>query len=60
MREIGKEIKCLTELSGRTESNLIDTLNVLYDYDMPKEKLVKHMQSNEGLTSFKQGYLEEY
>lgn len=40
MKEVGKEIKSYTELNGRTESNLIDTLNAVYNYDMPKEKLL--------------------
>jgi len=39
MKDIGKEIKSYTELNGRTESNLIDTLNAMYNYDMPKYKL---------------------
>lgn len=47
MREVGKEIKSYTELNGRTESNLIDTLNALYNYDMPKQKLLSHMESKD-------------
>lgn len=50
MKEIGKEIKSYTELNGRTESNLIDTLNALHEYDMPKDKLMNHMKSKENLT----------
>lgn len=63
MREVGKEIKSYTELNGRTESNLIDTLNALYNYDMPKSKLLEHMESKDhqlSLTPYKQGYLEEH
>ncbi|CDW91833.1 UNKNOWN [Stylonychia lemnae] len=62
MKEVGKEIKQYTELNGRTESNLIDTLNALYNYDMPKQKLRSHMQSKDQLSlmPYKQGYLEEY
>eukprot|EP00347_Sterkiella_histriomuscorum_P015566 403356544 len=63
MRELGKEIKSYTELNGRTESNLIDTLNALYNYDMPKEKLIEHMESRGrelSLTPYKYGYLEEH
>ena len=63
MKEIGKEIKSYTELNGRTESNLIDTLNALYNYDMPKAKLMQHMQAKDllSLTSYKQaGYMQDY
>ena len=57
MKEIGKEIKSYTELNGRTESNLIDTLNALYNYDMSKAKLLEHMQAKDllSLNSYKQG-----
>jgi hypothetical protein len=47
MQEVGKEIKRYTELSGRTDSNLIDALNAMYEYDMPKDKLIQHMRSRE-------------
>ncbi len=47
MQEVGKEIKRYTELSGRTDSNLIDALNAMYEYDMPKERLIQHMRSKE-------------
>lgn len=47
MQEVGKEIKRYTELNGRTDSNLIDALNAMYEYDMPKEKLIQHMRSKE-------------
>ena len=47
MLEVGKEIKDYTELSGRTDSNMIDTLNAMYNYGMTKEKLLGHMQSKE-------------
>ena len=50
MKEVGKEIKSYTELNGRTESNLIDSLNALYNYDMTKQKLVRHMESKDLLT----------
>ena len=45
MQEVGKEIKGYTELNGRTDSNLIDALNAMYNYDMTKEKLKAHMRS---------------
>ena len=34
MLEIGKEIKSTCEIQGRTEANLIDTLNVAHDYGL--------------------------
>ena len=59
MKEVGKEVKSYTELNGRTESNLIDTLNALYNYDLPKAKLIEHMESKElSLLPYKQGYLD--
>ena len=45
--EVCKDIKAYTELNGRFDSNLIDTLNGLYNYDVSKEKLQAHMESNE-------------
>ena len=39
MLEIGHEIKQTTEIQGRTESNLIDELNVAYDYGMDQDQL---------------------
>ena len=50
MLEIGKEIKSYTELNGRTESNMFDALNALYNYDMPKQKLKDHMKDKEVLS----------
>ena len=47
MQEVGKEIKGYTELTGRTDSNIIDALNAMYSYGMTKEKLKTHMQSRE-------------
>jgi hypothetical protein len=32
--EIGKELKATSEIQGRTDSTLIDTLNVAYDYGL--------------------------
>ena len=42
MQEVGKEIKGYTELTGRTDSNIIDALNAMYSYGMTKEKLKTH------------------
>ena len=47
MQEVGREIKGYTELNGRTDSNMIDSLNAIYNYEMTKEKMVAHMQSKE-------------
>ncbi len=47
MQEVGKEIKGYTELNGRTDSNMIDALNALYNYGYTKEKLVEHMKQKE-------------
>ena len=56
MKEAGKEIKQYTELNGRYDSNLIDTLNALYNYQITKEDLSDHMDSKEiSLAPFKQG-----
>ena len=61
MQEVGKEIKGYTELSGRTDSNMIDALNAMCNYDMSKEKLVHHIKSNElTLIPQTQGYMNEY
>jgi hypothetical protein len=43
MMEVGKEIKGYTELTGRTDSNMIDALNAMYNYGMTKEKMKTHM-----------------
>jgi hypothetical protein len=47
MREVGKEIKSYTELNGRYDSNLIDTLTALYNYKLTKRNIVDHLQSKE-------------
>ena len=47
MVEIGKEIKATSEIQGRTESTLIDTLNVAYDYGLSQDDLQVHMEDNE-------------
>ena len=36
MQEVSKEIKSYTELNGRFDTSIIDTLNGLYNYDMTK------------------------
>ena len=41
MQEVGKEIKSYTEMNGRTDSNMIDALQGMNNYEMTKEKLVK-------------------
>jgi len=46
-KEIGKEIKDHTELNGRTDSNLIDTLNASYNLGFNQEVLTNHAQKNE-------------
>ena len=61
MQEIGKEVKAYTEMNGRTDSNMIDALQAMYNYDMTKDKLGKHMQSKElTLASQSAGFLSEY
>jgi len=50
MKEIGGEIKSYTELNGRKESNMIDSLNALYNYDLTKKKLKDHMLDKEKLS----------
>jgi hypothetical protein len=47
MQEVGKEIKAYTEMNGRTDSNMIDALQAMHNYDMSKDKLMRHMQSKE-------------
>lgn len=47
MQEVGQEIKGYTELNGRTDSNMIDALNAMYNYGMTKGKLLEHMRSKE-------------
>jgi hypothetical protein len=44
---MGKEIKSYTELNGRYDSNLIDSLTALYNYRLTKNNLIDHMQSKE-------------
>ena len=61
MQEVGKEIKDYTELNGRTDSNMIDALNAMYNYDMTKAKLIHHMESKElTFNPASQGYVNEY
>ena len=36
MQEVGKEIKSYTELNGRFDSNVIDALNGVYNYNVTK------------------------
>lgn len=45
--EIGKEIKATSEIQGRTESTLIDSLNVAYDYGMQQRDIESHIEQNE-------------
>jgi hypothetical protein len=47
MQDVGRDIKAYTELNGRTDSNMIDALNAMYERDMTKEKLMEHMNSKE-------------
>lgn len=47
IQEVGLEIKGYTEHSGRTDSNMIDTLNAMYNYGFTKENLVAHAESGE-------------
>ena len=47
MQEVGQEIKGYTELNGRTDSNMIDALNAMYNYGMTKDKLLDHMTTKE-------------
>jgi hypothetical protein len=47
MQDVGKDIKAYTELNGRTDSNMIDALNAMYERDMTKAKLIEHMNSKE-------------
>ena len=58
VKEVSREIKAYTELNGRFDSNLIDTLNGFYNYQVTKERLKTHMDSNElSFPTFKQGKL---
>ena len=45
--EIGKEIKSTCEIQGRTDPNMIDMLNVAYDYGLTQNDLQTHIQDNE-------------
>ena len=47
MQDVGKDIKAYTELNGRTDSNMIDALNAMFERDMTKAKLIEHMNSKE-------------
>jgi hypothetical protein len=48
-------------MNGRTDSNMIDALQAMYNYDMTKDKLGKHMQSKElTLASQSAGFISEY
>ena len=47
IQEVGLEIKSYTEHSGRTDSNMIDALNAMYNYGFTKENLVVHAESGE-------------
>ncbi len=47
MQDVGKDIKAYTELNGRTDSNMIDALNAMYERGMTKAKLIEHMNSKE-------------
>ena len=40
MQDVGKDIKAYTELNGRTDSNMIDALNAMFERDMTKVKLI--------------------
>ncbi len=40
MQDVGKDIKAYTELNGRTDSNMIDALNAMFERDMTKAKLI--------------------
>ena len=37
--EIGKEIKSTCEIQGRTDPNMIDMLNVAYDYGLTQNDI---------------------
>lgn len=45
LQEIGKEIKQNAESQGRSEVNMCDILNTAYDYKMPQQVLIDHMES---------------
>ncbi|TNV77590.1 hypothetical protein FGO68_gene10207 [Halteria grandinella] len=61
IQEVGKEIKGYTELNGRTDSNMIDALNAMFNYDMNKQKMQEHIKSKELTYSPQtQGHLREY
>ena len=47
VQDVGKDIKAYTELNGRTDSNMIDALNAMYERGMTKAKLIEHMNSKE-------------
>lgn len=62
MQEVGKEIKGYTELNGRTDSNMIDALNAMYNYGVTKDHMLTHIESRE-LTLASQsagGLVDEY
>ena len=44
---MGREIKATSEIQGRTESTLVDVLNVAYDYDVNQDALLQHIEDNE-------------
>ena len=45
IQEMGKEIKSFTELNGRSDSNLFDGLNALYQYEVKQKNLVDHFDA---------------
>ena len=46
IEEIGEAAKDITELSGRRETNLMDMLNTLKDYDINKHMIIQHTKTN--------------
>ena len=61
MQEVGREIKAYTEMNGRTDSNMIDALQAMYNYEFTKDKLLSHIRSKElTLASQTAGFLSEY
>lgn len=41
--EVGTTMRQLSESQGRTETNLIDALNVAYDYGSDQEEITDHL-----------------
>jgi len=52
VKEIAKDAKFYTDLNGRTDTNLIDSLNAMNNYYVNKSSLRNHMENSELSLSF--------